>query len=521
MPIGPPVRYSFHPATDRFPDVFEAGAELGRHWGEAPFRISLRPPDDGLWQWDFGDGTDTQSERGSHLYEEPGLYRIVAHRKGLTLAGEAHVEPGGPPRPLRATVGHDHTEVRILFDEPVAIDDASFRFERLGKPVLVRLEPGSQTLIVRASKRIDAPDHLVIEGVRDTALTPHYLERERLLVESHDWPSRRAEILLLWSTGDREAAILDRATGLEHVDEAVAHGRARLDHHWRMDVSGGYFTIQGQDQLAKRIAQVGAFGLELTLAPDTLDAERPAVIAGMGRNANDANFLLLQEGRGLSLRLRTDGAPEEGSQVELAKLTAPGPNHLVVTYTAGRLAAYLDGRQVTDDQGIEGTLSVWPEGLPLVVGAGPGGDLPWSGVVEGIALYGHFVTPEEARRNAVAYAERREERIPVGSARVLARRRALSSTPTPEEIIPYLEGLVVHEYDVLEVREGEVGEKVIRVAHYAVQAGAAQDVTTSQNGEVVELQVEPFEENPQAESVFLADDLDLDLDVPLYLDVGP
>jgi hypothetical protein len=59
---------------------------------------------------------------------------------------------------------------------------------------------------------------------------------------------------------------------------------------------------------------------------------------------------------------------------------------------------------------------------------------------------------------------------------------------------------------------------VIRVAHYAVQAGVAQDVTASPDGEVVELHLEPFEENPQAESVFLADDLDLD--VPLYLDVG-
>jgi hypothetical protein len=276
--------------------------------------------------------------------------------------------------------------------------------------------------------------------------------------------------------------ILDLATGLERVEQAVAHGRARLDHHWRMEVAGGHFTIQGQSQLVERI---------------------------------------IQGGRRLVLRLRKDGAPKQAARVELAELPGSGPHHLIVTYTVGRLAAYLDSQQVTDDQGIEGTLSVWREGRPLVVGAGPGGELPWSGVVEGIALYGHFVTPEEARRNAVAYAERIEERTPVESARILARRRALSRAPTPEEITPYLEGLVVHEYDVLEVREGEVGDEVIRVAHYAVQAGAAQDVTTSQNGEVVELRVEPFDENPQVESVFLADDLDLDLDVPLYLDVGP
>ena len=104
---------------------------------------------------------------------------------------------------------------------------------------------------------------------------------------------------------------------------------------------------------------------------------------------------------------------------------------------------------------------------------------------------------------------------------MLARRRALSSAPTPEEITPYLDGLVVHEYDVLEVREGELCEEVIRVAHYAVQAGAAQDVAASQKAEVLELRVEPFEENPQVESIFLVDELDIDLELPLFLDVGP
>lgn len=520
-PLGPPVRYSFHPATDRYPDVFEAGAELGRHWGEAPFRVSLRPPDGRRWEWDFGDGTQTRSARGRHLYQEPGLYRVVARRKGIELAGDVRVVPGGPPQLLRATVGYDHAEVRVLFDEPVAIEGARFHFERLGEPVLVRLEPGNQTLVVRASGRIDGPDHLVIEGVRDTSLTPHLLERQRLLIEPHDWPSRRDEMLLTWSTGDRAAAILDLATGLERIDEAVAHGRARLDHHWRMDVAGGHFTIRGQSELVERLVRDGAFALELTLTPDSVEAKRPGVIAGMGRSVDHPYFLLLQDRRQLVLKLRTDGTPQEGTRIELAEMPGAGPQHLIVTYTDGRLVAFLNGQQVTDESEIGGSLQGWREELPLVIGAGPGGELPWAGVVEGVALYGHLVKPKEARRNAIAYAERREERVPVASARVLARRRALSSAPTPEEITPYREGLVVHEYDVLEVREGELGEPVIRVAHYAVQSGEAQDAAASQKGEVLELEVEPFEENPQVESVFLLDELDIDLEVPLYLDVGP
>ena len=126
MPIGPPVRYSFDPATDRFPDVFEAGAELGRHWGEAPFRISLRATDNGPWEWDFGDGTQKRSKRGRHLYQEPGLYRIVARRTGrhprgrgargagrasAAAAGDRRLRPRRGTRPVRRAGGNRRGEL--------------------------------------------------------------------------------------------------------------------------------------------------------------------------------------------------------------------------------------------------------------------------------------------------------------------------------------------------------------------------------------------------------------------------
>ncbi|RPJ25024.1 MAG: hypothetical protein EHM35_15880, partial [Planctomycetaceae bacterium] len=52
-----PVRYSFHKATDRYPDVFLADFELGTHVGEAPFTVDLQGDKiSGQWTWDFGDG---------------------------------------------------------------------------------------------------------------------------------------------------------------------------------------------------------------------------------------------------------------------------------------------------------------------------------------------------------------------------------------------------------------------------------------------------------------------------------
>jgi hypothetical protein len=517
---GQPVRYTFDPGTDRFPDVFESGAELGRHRGEAPYVLRLRAPDDAAgWSWDFGDDATATGKTGEHTYAETGVYTVTARRGDTVLTGKVRADPGGPPRPLRTTVGFDHNQVRVHFDEPVVIDDARFRFERAGPAGLARLEPGSQSVIIRAPRPIDQADVLIIEGVRDTALKPNRLEQARVPVEPHDWPSRRDAMTLAWSTGDRQVIILDRETGLERSDEAVAHGRARLDHHYRMDVSGGRFQIHGQSDLGKGLSD--AFALELTLEPDRLEATEPGVVAGMGHRDDRINFLLLQEGSTLVLQLRTSDTPESGARIPLGQLNGPGPHHLIVTYTAGKLAAYLDGEPMAVETPVSGTLRGWSEGLPLVIGAAPGGGRPWHGVVEGVALYGHFVSPDEARRNAIGYAERREQRNAVDPLRVLVRRRALSRTPTPEEITPYREGLVVHEYDVLDVRQGELGEDVIRVAHFAVQGGDAREIAGPGLDPIIELELESFDENPQVQDIYQADDLELDLDVPLYLDVGP
>jgi hypothetical protein len=450
---------------------------------------------------------------------ETGIYTVTARRGDTVLTGKVRADPGGPPRPLRATVGFDHNQVRVHFDEPVVIDDARFHFERIGPSGLARLEPGSQSVLIRTPRPIDQADVLIIEGVRDTALKPNRLEQARVPVEPQDWPSRRDAMILAWSTGDRQVIILDRETGLERTDEAVAHGRARLDHHYRMDVSGGHFEIQGHSDLGK--SGSNAFALELTLEPDRLDAEATGVVASMGDDGNRINFQLLQEGSTLVLQLRTSETPESGARIPLGPLAGPGPHHLIVTYGDGKLAAYLDGQPMAVETAVSGTLRVWSDSLTLVIGAGRGDDLPWHGVVEGVALYGHFVSPDEARRNAVGYAERREERNAVDPLRVLVRRRAVSHTPTPEEITPYREGLVLHEYDVLDVRQGELGEYRIRVAHYAVQGGVAREIAGPGSDPILELQLESFDENPQVQDIYQADDLELDLDVPLYLDVGP
>ncbi|GIX08126.1 MAG: hypothetical protein KatS3mg115_2529 [Candidatus Poribacteria bacterium] len=70
-PIGRAVRYTFHPATDRFPDVYTYTAALGMHAGEAPLTVELSLEGDD-WVWDLGDGTTERGSRVRHTYTRPG-----------------------------------------------------------------------------------------------------------------------------------------------------------------------------------------------------------------------------------------------------------------------------------------------------------------------------------------------------------------------------------------------------------------------------------------------------------------
>lgn len=104
--------------------------------------------------------------------------------------------------------------------------------------------------------------------------------------------------------------------------------------------------------------------------------------------------------------------------------------------------------------------------------------------------------------------------------RVRARLRAVTPVPTPEEIVPYREGLVVFEYEVLAVETGAELPEVVRVVHWAVLEGEAQELPAVNVGEVAVLDVEPMAAHAHLENRFMADALDLDLDTPVLLDVG-
>ena len=98
---------------------------------------------------------------------------------------------------------------------------------------------------------------------------------------------------------------------------------------------------------------------------------------------------------------------------------------------------------------------------------------------------------------------------------------ARSHVPTLDEIVPYREALVMYEYEALEVVGGELGEEIVRVAHWAMLSGRELPAVEHDVGNEYRLTLESFADNPQVENTYLSDTLELDLELPVYLDVDP
>jgi hypothetical protein len=102
---------------------------------------------------------------------------------------------------------------------------------------------------------------------------------------------------------------------------------------------------------------------------------------------------------------------------------------------------------------------------------------------------------------------------------VEARVTSTVAVPTPREIAPYRNGLLVLEYAVLDVIEGRYDETTLLAAHWIIRDAMLLDTATRPAGTVVRMRLDPYASHPELEGERLVMDSDR-YDLPLFYDPG-
>ena len=93
---------------------------------------------------------------------------------------------------------------------------------------------------------------------------------------------------------------------------------------------------------------------------------------------------------------------------------------------------------------------------------------------------------------------------------------ARSEAPSLQEITPYREALAVSEYRIERVVEGVYSGERVRVAHWSILDGRIRGTNRrSKIGDSRRLTLEPFADNRQLESLYVADTLE-SANTPLF-----
>jgi hypothetical protein len=194
-------------------------------------------------------------------------------------------------------------------------------------------------------------------------------------------------------------------------------------------------------------------------------------------------------------------------------------SHVAVTYSPGRLVAYLNGEEAFSTDEIQGGFFHW-QTYPVTIGSDARGRSTWHGALEGIAIYDRVLSAEEIRESATRQLQRVAARDEVPQWTLKVEKIDCSEVPTLEEITPYREALATCEYRVVETLEGRYDHPLARVAQWVIQDGQKAMLRRAAEGEVGQVVVERFRDNPQLDSLYLSDTLPDAPDLPLFYLVG-
>jgi hypothetical protein len=321
------------------------------------------------------------------------------------------------------------------------------------------------------------------------------------------WPVNPDGLVFLWTNAN------EPAEGPGAVDLAM-EGRVRYTRAGAMQLEGGAFRLNGMAEvLREAVLGAGQFSVLLRVRPEgPPDAgERAFFTLGPGPAslAPNGGVILSQVGQDLlatSQRVRW-------SLMWGDSLQSQRPTHVALTLARDHRRLHARGGAVGSRISPARELRLHPDEVVF-------GSPEWRGAIEGVAMFARELSTAEVEANARAHRRRPSIPSPVTVSAVTARVRQAPVLPDPSQSA-YKRAWAAFEYDIEQVHSGDVPLGRILVARYVWMDGEILPAATAEPGDRHELLLEPYEANSQihSERQFHLDDVDLD--TPMFYDVGP
>lgn len=505
---------------------------LGFYRGETPFTVEIADArlHDGA-AWDFGDEAKASGRAGRHTYAAEGTYAILVKDGERTYEAQVTVVKRQAPTAIARRV--NARCLAVDFDEAVQATAPTLSLASGMKVEGWSLnETGRRMTLRLASPLASAADRLRIAGVTDRAQEPNAVEERAIEVAAASaaaWPVDRAGLVFLWEDAKALNAVWDEgAKAIRAFAVGRDRGSAGIDRDGRMRLDGGRMRTGFGSRSLGSVVKANAFSLEMTVQAARVSQGASgavaATIVSCGTGDDGAwNFLLGQEGDGLVFGIRTavGGRPEIHA---IGKVADGLPHHVCVTYSAGRLTGYIEGKKLESAE-VGGRLE-WDEGELRFGGIGDGA---WRGRVEGVAIYDRALGADEVRRNHELYVAKLLARPHLPHVEVEAKAVALSAIPTRRQMTPYRDALVVNEFEVTKVVAASkdwptplAPGQHVRVAQWGVIEDMRTELKDLKVGDGRRMTLEIYEKHPEKiDQIMTSNTLEIDADAPLFYEPRP
>ncbi len=283
-----------------------------------------------------------------------------------------------------------------------------------------------------------------------------------------------------------------------------------------MLLEGGVFRADGiGDVLERALAASGELTVALRVRADrdAVATPTPFFYLGSSRDGEDAHraITLAQVGDDVAWSV-TFGGSAMSRTVYDSPLSIGRPTYVWLHVLDGGWSASV-GRSGIDAGAISGNPNLKLDPVHVVFGSPE-----WRGAIDAVAIYDCF--PRGLWASEWGHASDTLSRPRVVASQVTALMRQAPTLPDPSQSA-YKRAWAAFEYDVEQVHSGTLPLGRILVARYVWMDGEKLPAAVAEPGDRHQLLLEPYEANSQihSERQFHLDDVDLD--TPMFYDVGP